>query len=164
MATDWLEFVLNVIGGATAFLCVFEGVQRMGRQGLRRGPLLTALLGATFFAAFGAFAWWRYADVSETLAMRVQKPAAVKTPADAARARSSFISSGLLATYVERGEKKSYAPTQDDVRRRERMVATNTLMVATARASQFEAALWGVLALIAAVTGFIFSREKPPAG
>ncbi len=58
-------------------------------------------------------------------------------------------------------EKKSYVPTQDDVRRRERMVATNTLLGATARASLFEAVFWGILAAVAALAGLLFSREKP---
>jgi len=163
MVVDWLDFVLNVIGGAMAFLCLFEGVQRLGRQGMRRGPLLIALLGFTFFAAYGAFAWWRYDDIGDTLAQRAQRPAAAHAPADLTRARTAFITSGLFATYVERGEKKAYVPTQEDVRRRERMVATNTLLVYTARASLFEAAFWGVLAAIAALAGFLFSREKPPA-
>jgi hypothetical protein len=163
MVFDWLEFGLNVLGGMMAFLCLFEGVQRLGRQGLRRGPLLIALLGLAFFAAYGTFAWWRYSDINDTLAQHAQRPAPAKAPGDQSRARASFIASGQLGTYVERGEKKAYVPTQEDVRRRERMVATNTLLSATARASLFEAVFWGILAAVAALAGLLFSREKPPA-
>ncbi|HEX9397597.1 MAG TPA: hypothetical protein VF943_12765 [Burkholderiales bacterium] len=163
MVVDWLEFALDVIGGTMAFLCLFEGVRRIGRQGMRRGPLLIAILGLVFFAAFAAFAAWRYIDVTDTLAQRFHKPAAAQTPADHARARASFIASGLLASYVERGAKKSFTPTQDDVRRREREVATHTLLNLTARASLLEAVLWGILAGLAALAGFLFSREKTPA-
>jgi hypothetical protein len=164
MVIDWLEFALNVIGGSMAFLCLFEGVRRMGRQGLRRGPMLIATLGLVFFAANGAFAAWRYSDVSDTLAYRSQKPAAAHSPADHSRARAAFVASGLLGSYVERGVKKSFTPMQDDVRRRERAVAMNTLLALTARASLFEAVFWAILAAFAALAGFLFSREKAPGG
>ena len=163
MAIDWIEFALNVIGGTMAFLCLFEGVRRIGTQGLRRGPLLTATLGFVFFVAFAAFAYWRHADIEDTLALRYGKPAAAQAPMDYTRARAAFIASGLLAHYAERGEKKSFAPSQDDIRRRERMVASNTLMSATARAGLFEAVLWAILAAVAVLAGFLFSREKRPA-
>jgi hypothetical protein len=159
MAIDWIEFALNVIGGSMAFLCLFEGVRRLGRNGWRRAPFLTALLGFVFFAQYGAFAVWRHVDATDSLGMRYQKPAA-PAAMDATRARTAFIASGLMATYVERGDKKSYAPSQDDVRRRERMVATNTMLNLTARASLYEALLWGILAVVAATAGFLFSREK----
>lgn len=159
MAIDWIEFALNVIGGSMAFLCLFEGVRRLGRNGWRRAPFLTALLGFVFFAQYGAFAAWRHLDAAESLGARYQKPAA-PAAMDPLRARSAFISSGLMATYLDKGEKKSYAPTQDDVRRRERVVATNTLLSLTARASLYEAMLWGILAVVAALAGFLFSREK----
>jgi hypothetical protein len=162
MAIDWIEFALNVVGGSMAFLCLFEGVRRLGRNGWRRGPFLTALLGLVFFAQYGAFAVWRHLDATDSLGARYQKPAAQEkaAPLDATRARAAFIGSGLMPSYLERGEKKSYAPTQDDVRRRERVVATNTLLSLTARASLYEAMLWGILALVAALAGYLFSREK----
>ena len=169
MSADWIEFALNVVGGAMAFLCLFEGARRLGVQGWKRGPLLTALLGLAFFGAYGAFAWWRHVDASETLALRYARPApaqgAAQAAGDSSRARDAFVASGLLTHYLDRGEKKAYVPTQDDVRRRERMVAYSSYLVATARASQFEAALWGILAFIGAVAGFLFAHEKTrPAG
>ena len=163
MVIDWLEFVLNVVGGAMAFLCLFEGVRRIGAQGARRQAVLISLLGFTFFAIYGAFAYWRYTDITDTLAIRHARPPATQAPADLARARASFISSGLLASYVERGDKKTFAPSQDDIRKRERMVATNTLLNETARSSLNEALLWLILGVAAAVSGFAFSREKSAA-
>ncbi len=165
MIVDWIEFALNVVGGAMAFLCLFEGVRRIGAQGVRRVAVLICLLGITFFAVYGAFAYWRYVDITDTLGLRYMKPPATQTPADLTRARASFIASGLLAPYIERGEKKTFAPNQDDIRKRERMVATNTLLNETARASLNEALLWLILGAAAALSGFLFSREKtsPPA-
>ena len=163
MVVDWLEFVLNVVGGAMAFLCLFEGVRRLGVQGTRRPAVLISLLGFTFFAIYGAFAYWRYVDITDTLAIRHARPPATQAPADRTRARASFIASGLLAPYVERGDKKSFAPSQDDIRRRERMVASNTLLAATARASFSEALLWLILGAAAALSGFALSREKKAA-
>ena len=164
MIIDWIEFALNVVGGTMAFLCLFEGMRRIGAQGARRGAVLICVLGITFFAVYGAFAYWRYVDISDTLSLRYVKPAAAQAPGDFTRARASFIASGLLATYLDRGEKKSFAPNQDDIRRRERMVATNTLLSSTARASLNEALLWLILGVSAALSGFLFSREKsaPP--
>jgi hypothetical protein len=165
MAIDWIEFVLNVVGGTMAFLCLFEGVRRLGRNGYRRPAFLTALLGFVFFAQYGAFAVWRHVDAVDSLGTRrgAVKPVA-QAPLDATRARGAFIASGLMTSYVEKGEKKAYAPTQDDVRRRERVVATNTLLSLSARASFYEAILWGILALVASLAGYLFSREKiPPA-
>jgi hypothetical protein len=165
MAIDWIEFALNVVGGTMAFLCLFEGTRRLGRNGYRRAPFLTALLGLVFFAQYAAFAVWRYVDTTESLALRqgMAKPAA-QAPMDATRARSAFIGSGLMASYVEKGEKKAFAPTQDDVRRRERVVATGTLLSLSARASLHEALLWSILAAVALLAGYLFSREKiPPA-
>jgi len=163
MIVDWLEFVLNVVGGAMAFLCLFEGVRRIGAQGARRQAVLISLLGFTFFAIYGAFAYWRYLDITDTLGLRHRKPPATQAPADVSRARASFIASGLLASYVERGDKKSFAPSQDDIRRRERVVAFNTLLAVTARASLYEALLWLILGAAAALSGFLFSREKSAA-
>lgn len=163
MLIDWLELTLNVVGGAMAFLCLFEGMRRVGAQGARRGPVLICLLGFTFFAVYGAFAYWRYVDITDTLGTRHVKPAAALAPADLARARASFIASGLLATYVDRGEKKSFAPNQDEIRRRERIVATRTLLNETARVSLNEALVWLILAVAATLSGFLFSREKSAA-
>jgi len=160
MAIDWLEFTLNVVGGAMAFLCLFEGIRRVGTKGVRRASVLICLLGFTFFAVYGAFAYWRYLDITETLSLRYVKPTAAQPPGDLIRARTSFIASGLLASYVERGEKKSFAPNQDDIRRRERVVATNTLLNETARASFREAVLWLILGVAAVLSGFLFSQEK----
>ena len=160
MMVDWVEFALNVVGGAMAFLCLFEGMRRIGAHGVRRGPALICLLGAAFFAVYGELAYWRYADITDTLGTRHVKPAAAQAPGDLNRARASFIASGLLATYVERGEKKAFAPNQDEIRRRERVVATRTLLNETARNSLNEALLWLILALAAALAGILFSREK----
>ena len=163
MAIDWLEFVLNVVGGAMAFLCMFEGIRRIGTQGARRASVLICLLGFTFFAVYGAFAYWRYLDITETLSLRYGKPTTAPTPGDLLRARTSFIASGLLASYVERGDKRSFVPNQDDIRRRERVVATNTLLNETARASLREALLWLILGVAALLSGFLISREKKAA-
>lgn len=160
MIFDWLEFALNVVGGTMAFLCLFEGMRRVGALGTRRGSVLICLLGITFFAVYGAFAYWRYMDITDTLSLRHVKPAAARAPGDLTSARATFIASGRLASYMERGEKKTFAPAQDDIRRRERVVATNTLLNETSRASLNEALLWLILGVAAALAGFLFSREK----
>jgi hypothetical protein len=84
-----------------------------------------------------------------------------------ARARRAFMESGTLASYVDRGgETRTFAPNQDDVTRRERVVTYYSRAEYSARSSLAEALLWLIIALVAVVFGILMSLEKvpPPAG
>ena len=97
MIESWVDFTLNVIGGATAFLCLFDGTRRLG-------------------------------------------------------------------SYLDRsGETKSFAPTQEDLLQRERVVAYYSRAEYGARSSLAEALLWLIMGVVAILFGFAMSFEKVPA-
>src|SRR5438093_12673471 len=178
MIESWVDFVFNVIGGATAFLCLFDGTRRLCAFGVHRKAVLMTVLAAGICALYGAFAYWKYTDLKATLSVNQRKSAATQPPPNwgkglppekkkvtiLARARQAFMESGTLASYVDRGgETRTFAPTQEDLMRRERVVAYYSRAEYSARSSLAEALLWMILALVAILFGILMSLEKVPA-
>ena len=178
MSVDWVEFVLNTVGGATAFLCLFDGARRIGTYGMERKAVLMLGSGVAFCVVFGSFAFWNYLGLTDTLSMRQHSPVPAQTAADSAkglsperkeaqnvdRARRAFWESGSLEPYLDRlNERKVFQPSQQDIRRRERLVANQAQLEYAARDSLTEALLWLVAGVLAALFGYAFSREKIPA-
>jgi len=179
MIENWVDFALNVIGGATAFLCLFDGTRRLCAFGVHRKAVLMTVLAAGVCALYGAFAYWKYADQKTTsLSMNQRKPASTQLPANwgrgfspekkevlsLARARHSFMESGKLGTYIDGGgETRTFAPTQEDLTQRERIVAYYSRAAYAARGSLAEALLWLILGMVAILFGFAMSFEKFPA-
>src|SRR5256885_12718321 len=137
MIENWIDFAVNVVGGATAFLCLFDGTRRLCAFGVHRKAVLMTVLAAGICALYGAFAYWKYTDLKATLSVNQRKAAATQPPPNwgkglspekkevlsLARARQAFMESGTLASYVDRGgETRTFAPTQEDLMRRERVV------------------------------------------
>src|SRR5438876_6142790 len=177
MIESWVDFVFSVIGGAAAFLCLFDGTRRLFAYGVHRRAVLMTILAAGICALYGGFAYWKYSDLKATLSMNQRKAAAASLPANwgrlspekkevlsVARARRTFMESGTLASYVDRGgETRTLAPTQEDLMRRERVVAYYARAEYSARGSLAEALLWMILALVAILFGILMSLEKVPA-
>ena len=177
MMESWVDFVFNVIGGATAFLCLFDGTRRLCAYGVHSKALLMTVLAAGICALYGGFAYWKYSDLKATLSMNQRKTAAFPLPANwgrlspekkeilsVARARRTFTESGTLASYIDRsGGTRTLAPTQEDLMRRERAVAYYARAEYSARGSLAEALLWPIIALIAVLFGILMSLEKAPA-
>jgi hypothetical protein len=177
MIESWVDFVFNVIGGATAFLCLFDGTRRLCAYGVHRKAVLMTVLAAGICALYGGFAYWKYSDLKATLSMNQRKPAAAQPPANwnrlspekkevlsLARARRAFMESGSLGSYVDRGgETRTFAPTQDDLTRRERVVTYYSRAEYSARSSLAEALLWPIIALVAVLFGILMSLERVPA-
>src|SRR5438094_437147 len=178
MIENWVDFAVNVIGGATAFLCLFDGTRRLCAFGVHRKAVLMTVLAAGICALYGAFAYWKYTDLKATLSVSQRKAAATQPPPNwgkglspekkevlsLARARQAFMESGTLASYVDRGgETRTFAPTQEDLMRRERVVAYYSRAEYSARGSLAEALLWMILALVAILFGILMSLEKVPA-
>jgi len=179
MISDWLDFAFNVVGGATAFLCLFDGTRRIGVYGLHRRAALITGLAVTFYVLYGSFAYWKYYDLTDTLSTLQHRRAPTqpdsgkglspvkKEAANLARARQAFVESGEFETYLDRrNEEKLFSPGHEDIRKRERSVAIQTQLEYTARDSLTEALLWLITGLLAALFGYAFSREKilAPAG
>src|SRR5439155_22108560 len=76
MIENWVDFVFNVIGGATAFLCLFDGTRRLGAYGVHRKAVLMTVLAAGICALYGGFAYWKYSDLKATLSMNQRKTTA----------------------------------------------------------------------------------------
>src|SRR5437899_12503315 len=177
MIESWVDFVVSVIGGAAAFLCLFDGTRRLFAYGVHRRAVLMTILAAGICALYGGFAYWKYSDLKATLSMNQRKAAAASLPANwgrlspekkeilsVARARRTFMESGTLATYVDRGgETRAFAPTQEDMMRRERVVTYYSRAEYSARSSLAEALLWMILALVAILFGMLMSLDKVPA-
>jgi len=173
MIESWVDFVFSVIGGATAFLCLFDGTRRLCAYGVHRKAVLMTGLAAGICALYGGFAYWKYADLKATLSMNQRRPrlrnhrrigqtfAGKNEILSLARARHTFMESGKLASYIDRsGETRTFAPTPEDLMRRERVVAYYSRTEYSARSSLAEALLWMIIALVAVVFGTLMSFEK----
>ena len=177
MIENWVDFAFNVIGGATAFLCLFDGTRRLCAYGVHSKALLMTVLAAGICALYGGFAYWKYSDLKATLSLNQRKAAAAPLPANwsrlspekkevlnVARARRTFMESGTLASYIDRaGETRTFAPNQEDMVRRERVVTYYARAEYSARSSLAEALLWLIIALVAVLFGILMSLEKVPA-
>jgi hypothetical protein len=177
MIESWVDFVVSVIGGATAFLCLFDGTRRLCAYGVHRKAVLMTVLAAGICALYGGFAYWKYSDLKATLSMNQRKATAAQPPANwgrlspekkevlsLTRARRTFMESGTLASYIDRsGETRAFAPTQEDLMRRERVVSYYSRAEYSARSSLAEALLWLIIALVAVMFGILMSLEKVPA-
>ena len=178
MTENWFDFALNVVGGATAFLCLFDGTRRLFAFGAQRKAVVMTVLAAGICVLYGAFAYWKYADLKAMSSTSQRKSAAAQPAANLgralsperkevlslARARQTFMESGTLASYIDRrGETRTFAPTQEDLMRRERVVTYYSRAEYSARSSLAEALLWLIMGVVAILFGFAMSFEKLPA-
>lgn len=175
MMENPVDFVLNAVAGAAVLFLLFEGMRRLGAYGPHRKAVLLVLVAAGACAAFGGSAYQRYGDLKGTLPVGARKsvPAVassrIRSPEkrellSLALARENFRASGTLGSYVDRnGETRTFAPTQEDLRARERVVAYYSRTEFTARNSLAEALLWLIGAVVAVFLGLAMSLDKPPA-
>jgi hypothetical protein len=177
MIENQVDFILKVIAGAVALFCLFDGARRLGAYGVHRKAVFLILLSASACALYGFFAYHRYADLKGTVAESQSKDG----PARAANwsriaspekrelhsqalARDKFRASGTLGPYIDRnGETKTFAPTQEDLNARERVVTYYSRSEFTARESLAEALLWLIAGFVALVLGLAMSLDKGPA-
>src|SRR5438552_17216617 len=129
MIESWVDFVFSAIGGATAFLCLFDGTRRLGAYGVHRKAVLMTVLAAGICALYGGFAYWKYSDLKATLSMNQRKTAAAPLAANWARlssekrevlnvagARRTVMEAGTLGSYADRGGgTRTFDPTQEDL-------------------------------------------------
>ncbi len=177
MVEDWFDFALTAIGGATAFLCLFEGTRRIGLYGAQRKAVFMTVMAALFYVVYGGFAYLKYQDLRDRLDTFQERLIAVEPTVDLvkglspekreasslARARVAFTDAGTLGNYFDRaGQKRAFVPAQEDIRKRERVVANFAQLGSAARGSFIEAMLWLMTGLLSVLFGFAFSREKVP--
>lgn len=174
---DWLSFVVDAVGGGCALICVFEGTRRIAAHGGGRNAVLMLGLGVLYCLMYGGYFLWQhrelraYAATLYTPAYKGELPADWRKELPAPRreagslslARSAFVESGTLRTYFDAaGERKPYAPTQADIKRRDNVVAAQTRIGESIRESYSSGVLWLLWGVMAALLGLGLSRDKPP--
>jgi len=178
MIENPIDFALNAIAGAVALLCLFESTRRLAAYGIHRKAGLMFVLSVSVCGLYGGFAYQRYGDLKSRLIASQpksgQKPVVASwgKAASAERkellsqslARQAFRVSGTLGQYAARnGETKAFAPTQEDLAARERLVADYSRAEFAARSRLAEAVLWLIAAIVAIFLGLVLSLDKPPA-
>lgn len=177
MTENWIDFSISVLGGAIAFLCLYEGTRRLATYGVHRKGVLMTVLAVAVCALYGAFAYWKYVDLNTSLASSRRSSGSVQLPLNwgkgfspekkaslsLGRARRIYFESGTLGEYLDSsGNARSFAPAQEDVKRRERLVVRYAQLEHAARGALAEALLWLIAALVAVIFGMVVSLEKPP--
>ena len=178
--TENIDFILHAVAGAIALLCLFEATRRIGAHGLHRGAVLMFVFASAACAFAGGFAYQKYTTLNAVAASGQRQPPAAKavvtsfnraavTPEKKEQqglvlARQTFREFGALASYVDRnGEVRAFAPTADDIKARERVVAYYAQTDFAARGSLAESMLWVIGAVVAVFLGLVMSVAKPPA-
>jgi hypothetical protein len=176
MIENLADFGLNVGAGALALLCLFEGARRLGAYGMHRRAMVMFVLSACVCALYGGFAYQRYTDLKGSVAAGPRKPVAVSVAAwskvaspekkeilSQTVARQTFRESGTLTPYIDKtGQTRVFAPTQDDLVAREKIVARYALAEAAVRTSLAEALLWLIAGVAAILLGLAMSLDKGP--
>jgi hypothetical protein len=177
MVENWIDFALYVVAGCVALLCLFEATRRIGAYGLHRTAVLMFVFSSAGCAFAGGFAYQKYSTLNAAVVASQREAPAKQTAAwtrvaqpekreqlSQAVAKRTFAEYGTLALYVDRnGETKPFAPTLEDLRARERVVAYYSRTEFAARGSLAEALLWGIAAVVAVFFGLVMSFAKPPA-
>lgn len=176
MINDWIAFSVTAVCGVAAIVCVFEGTRRLGAPGAGRNAVLMVVFGGLFCAAWGALAFWDHWTRNAAIETLRQKAAVEDPPADLAKmpaekrerlgrahARAAYIESGNLERYRDRkGAARLFAPGQADIKQREYTVFRRTQLEHASRDSFADAFQWWIWGLLAALLGYLVSREKRP--
>jgi len=177
MIENWIDFTISVIGGSTALLCLYEGTRRLATYGVHRRAALMTVMAVAVCGLYGTFAYWKYLDLKLSLGANLRAPVALQLPSGWGKgfsvdrkaslslslARRTYVESGKLGEVVAAdGQSRTFAPTEEDLKRRERLVAHYARLELAARSTLAEALLWLIAAVVAVVLGLVVSLEKPP--
>ena len=175
---DSLGFAVDAVGGGAAFILLFEGVRRLAAgTGSRRMSILMTALGAGYCFLYGGYFLWKERETRQYMEALYRTAApkgelsaswgdhlapARREASSLSLARETYLQSGTLRGYFDAsGARKPFAPTQSDVRRRDRVVATQTRLEESMRESFNSGVLWLVWGVIAVLFGLGMSREAP---
>ena len=176
MIENLMDFVLNAVAGAVALFCLFEGARRLGAYGVRGKTMILIALSASACVFYGVFAYQRYGDLKTASApgQRKSGPAQAASWSKVASpekrellsqevARENFTAWGALGPYIDRnGATRTFAPNQEDLVARERVVSYYSRAEYAARNSLAEALLWLIAGIVAISLGLAMSLDKPP--
>ena len=179
MILEWLEYVGDVGARLLAVLCLFEGARRLTVVGMHRTGTLVLTLGAFLCLAYGGMAYWKHTmlvDASKVLERNIlsaQLPLAndwgtaccsdKRESSSLAMVRAAFVESGKLHTYFDSaGARRLFAPSQEDIKKREDTVLSNAKIKDSTEALLSEAVHWLVAGILALLFGFGIGRELRP--
>jgi len=179
MILEWLEYVGDVGARLLAVLCLFEGARRLTVVGMHRTGTLVLTLGAFLCLAYGGMAYWKHTmlvDVSKVLERNIlsaQLPLAndwgtaccsdKRESSSLAMVGAAFVESGKLHTYFDSaGARRLFAPSQEDIKKRENTVLSNAKIKDSTEALLSEAMHWLVAGILALLFGFGIGRELRP--
>ena len=177
---DWAQFVATAVGGAFGLFCLFDGTRRAagGNPDGRGGRLLA--IGLLIVGLLAGNAYWQHWNYLEASKAYRAGETPRELPADFGKkmspskreassqnaARSAYIATGTIRQYIDvSGQRKPFSPAPDDIKRRDKVVATDARLERKAEESFQEFILWLVLGLSALVFGVGFALEpaaKPP--
>jgi hypothetical protein len=171
---EWAQYVAMAIAGAFGLLCLFDGSRRMvGREASGRGGRRAAI-GILIVGSLAGYFYWQHWFHLDLLRAQRGAEAPRELPADWGKkmspakreavsqntARSAFISAGTLRQYFDiSGQRKLYAPAQDDLKRRESVLAAAARLEQKADESFNASILWLILGLSAFAFGLAFALE-----
>jgi hypothetical protein len=174
---DWLSFAVDTFGGGCALICLFEGTRRLAARGAGRNAVIMVALGAFYCLFYGGYFLWRYQELRADADTHYGQVYRGELPADwrqempgprreagsLALARSAFVQSGTLRTYFDAaGARKPFAPSQEDIRRRDRVVAAQTRVGELMRESFWSGLLWLAWGALAVLFGYGMSGAEKP--
>jgi hypothetical protein len=170
---EWSQFICLGIAGAFGLFCLFDGTRRLARQAGGNASRITGI-GVIIVGTLVGYAYWQSLTYAELASSYRTTGPVRELPADWGKkinpakrettsqglARGTFITTGTLTPYVDAsGQRKTYVPVQDDLKRRENVLATAARIQQKARSSFNEFVLWLVLGVSALIFGLCFSVE-----
>jgi len=171
---EWLQFVCAGIAGTFGLVCLFEGTRRAA-SGASAGRLAAG--GIAIVGLLAGYAYWQHTMYLEYAASYQPAGQARELPGDwgkklsparkeaasQAYARGAFVSSGKLRQYFDiSGQRKVYAPGEEDLKQRERVLAAAARLEHRAQDFFVESILWLVLGLSALLFGLGFALAPAP--
>jgi hypothetical protein len=160
--SHWLNFAFDVGALAAALIAAFEGARRIAYDGVTRKRVLVVAAGLIWCAILSALQF--YVSTVDSLKLNLTHatelaadwgkdlPPTQREESSRTRASVAYTSTGTLVDYVEAsGVRKKYAPTQAELREREKVVALNQqldTLSQNAYASGFRLILFPLFALL----------------
>lgn len=174
---EWGQFVAIAIGGAFGLFCLFDGTRRSvgGNNDGRGGRLI--LIGLAIIGMLAANAYWQHLNYADAALAYRGAPPPRELPADWGKkmtpakreatsqnmARGAYVGSGVIRQQFDiTGNRKPFAPAQDDIKNRDSVVMAAARLEHRADENFQAFVLWLVLGLSAFLFGIGFALEPAP--
>jgi hypothetical protein len=175
MDSSILDTTLNAFGLVTAIVCLYDGTQRIRRAGISKRAAACAAIGVIYFVMYAAYSFWSIKFVNETVAMLSKGVTIPQITEDWGKnfsrqerfensyliAKMAYYDHGQLRHYFDQaGTKVLFAPSEDQIREREKNVAVLAKLSYLAELNSNTTLHWVIIALATALFGVIEGRRK----